>query len=469
MAGFGPDASRERGDPLGLSPGSRVDLEVSDLAYGGAGVARYQGLVVLVELALPGEKVRAEITQRSRRFARAKVLEILNASPARVEPPCRHFLECGGCAYQILEQADQLLAKRAQVRDLLERIGKIPSPTILPTWPSTESIQYRRRMSYTVGVEAGGGMGLHGRATGGKVLEVPDCLLPTPDLQSAYRKILVDLRSLPGAARPRRVELQAGSSHPAVAVMRGPGAPSREVRAMAEGWVLPGGFLLGVAWMSDVPRFGPRGRGPVLQLSGASEIEEELSGFTLRFPAGVFFQANPLLAASVFELIADKCRGEDVLELFAGMGALTVHLARKARSVVAVEGNAVAARAATENIARNGLRGVEVVVGSVERALEEWMRSGNQFEAIVLDPPRSGLPRESAEALSRLARARILYLSCDPATMARDVRVIVESAGWAVREVRPVDFFPHTAGIECLVEMVRHTEAQTPRSRISPA
>lgn len=468
MAGFGPDASREPEDPLRLSPGSRVDLEVSDLAYGGAGVARYQGLVVLVELALPGESVRAEITQRSRRFARAKILEILNASPARVEPPCRHFFECGGCAYQMLEEAEQLRAKRAQVKDVLERIGKIPSLTILPTWPSTESIQYRRRMSYTVGAEAGNGIGLHSRANG-KVLEVPDCLLPTPDLQSAYRRMLVDLRSLPRAARPRRVELQAGSGHPAVAVLRGPGAPSREIRALAEGWILPGGFLRGVMWMSDVPRLGPRGRGPVLQLAGASEIEENLSGFKLRFPAGVFFQANPLLAASIFELIADKCSGQDVLELYAGMGALTVHLARKARSVMAVEGNAEAARAATENVVRNGLREVEVVASSVEKTLEKWTRLGNQFETIVADPPRSGLPRESAEALSRLARVRILYLSCDPATMARDVRAIIESAAWSVREVRPIDFFPHTAGIECLVEMVRGAEAQTPRSRISPA
>src|SRR4029434_10758172 len=141
--------------------------------------------------------------------------------------------------------------------------------------------------------------------------------------------------------------------------------------AMAERWILPGGFLRGVAWLSETPRLGPRGRGAVRLLArdsaveevgsrvlrgrgsvrllaGDSEVEEVVSGFRLRFPAGVFFQANPLLAGSVFELIAEECRGEDVLELYAGMGALTVHLARKARNVVAVEGNAEAARAVTE-------------------------------------------------------------------------------------------------------------------------
>ena len=128
MAGFGPDERDESpGEPRGLRPGSRVELDVGDLAYGGAGVARFQGLVVLLERALPGERVLAEITQRSKRFARARTLQILQASRARLEPSCRHFSECGGCAYQMLDYAGQLQAKQAQVRDLLERVGRLSS------------------------------------------------------------------------------------------------------------------------------------------------------------------------------------------------------------------------------------------------------------------------------------------------------------------------------------------------------
>ncbi|MCI0658249.1 MAG: class I SAM-dependent RNA methyltransferase, partial [Acidobacteria bacterium] len=429
-----------------------VELEIGKLAYGGAGVARIDGFVILVERVLPGERIQAEITQLSRRFARGRLLRIVLSSPHRQPPPCLHDPRCGGCAYQALPYPLQLESKLAQVRELLERIGKIESPPVWAVLPAPTPFGYRRRMSYTLSGEEGVGWGLHQRANPAAVLEVPGCLLPEPDLQRTYERLLEDLRSLKSSQSPRHLELQSGSRSPSpVALFRGGSFPSRELRGLADTWV-QGGILRGVLWVQqDSARSRPEaGRSQLL--AGVAYVEEALAEFRLRIPAGSFFQANPPLAERIFQEIAIRCGEvqESILELYAGVGALTLFLARGGRRVTAVEGNPDSIRAARENARLNGFHAIEWTQADIRDAIARWARNGAAFDVLVLDPPRSGLPRDGARQLASVARRRILYLSCDPATLARDVRDFLAGGHWKLKEVFPVDFFPHTAGIECL-------------------
>ncbi|MCI0568221.1 MAG: class I SAM-dependent RNA methyltransferase [Acidobacteria bacterium] len=444
-----PDSSLP---PAGLHPGAQVELEIGTLAYGGAGVARLDGFVVLVDRALPGERIQAEITHLSRRFARGRVLQIVSSSPHRQDPPCRHEPFCGGCAYQALPYPLQLESKRAQVRELLQRIGKVESPPVGAVLPAPASFGYRRRMSYTFSDEESVGPGLHRRADPAAVLEVPGCLLPEPHLQRTYERLLEDLRSLENSQSSRHLELQSGSCSPSpVALFRGGSLPSRELRRLADTWV-QGGILRGVLWMQqDSTRSRPEA-GKSQLLAGVAYVEEVLAEFRLRIPAGTFFQANPPLAERIFQEIAGRCGEgqESILELYAGVGALTLFLARGGRRVTAVEGNPDSIRAARENARLNGFHAIEWIQADIRDSIARWARDGAAFDILALDPPRSGLPRDGARQLASVARRRILYLSCDPATLARDVRDFISDGSWRLKEVLPVDFFPHTAGIECL-------------------
>jgi 23S rRNA (uracil1939-C5)-methyltransferase len=438
--------------PAGLHPGARMELEIDTLAYGGAGVARRDGFVVLVDRVLPGERIQAEITRLSRRFARARLLEIVTPSPHRQDSPCVHEPLCGGCAYQAVPYTLQLEFKRAQVKDLLQRIGKIDSPPVGPVLPAPGPFGYRRRMSYTLSDHEGVGPGLHQRVDPSGTLEVPGCLLPEPELQRTYERLLNDLRSLDPWHRPRHLELQSGSRSPSpVALCRGVRFPSREFRRLAIRWVQGSGILAGVLWQQESDRPRPPTGKPQL-LAGTGEVEEVLAEFRVRIPAGSFFQANPPLAARIFEEIAARCGTgrESILELYAGVGASTLFLAREGRRVTAVEGNPDSVRAARENARLNNLHAIDWIQKDVRDASARWARDGSVFDYVVLDPPRSGLPPNGASELASIARKRILYLSCDPATLARDVRGIIESGAWKLKEVLPVDFFPQTAGIETL-------------------
>jgi len=453
MAGFEPvEVPDVAGSPAGVQAGARVDLMIESLAYGGSGVARREGFVVLVDRVLPGERIQAEVTQLSRRFARARLLEIVTPSPHRQASPCPHEPLCGGCAYQPIPYPLQLEIKRAQVRELLQRIGKFDDAPVEQVVPSSLPFGYRRRMSYALAEVEGIGGGLHRREDPAAILEVPGCLLPEMQLQRTYERLLPDLRSMKGSQRPRHLELQSGSlSVSPIALFRGERFPSRDLRRLADTWVQADGLLAGVLWQQGSARSSAT-RGRPQLLAGAGHIEEILDNFRLRIPGGSFFQANPPLAAQIFKEIAQRCgTGSDsILELYAGVGALTLFLAGDGRRVTAVEGNPDSVHAARANAELNGISRIEWILTDVRKAIDRWGRGGTTFDIVVLDPPRTGLPRQGARRLTSIARRKILYLSCDPATLARDLHEIVESGEWKLKEVLPVDFFPQTAGIECL-------------------
>jgi 23S rRNA (uracil1939-C5)-methyltransferase len=381
-----------------------VEVRIHSLAAGGDGVGRApDGRAVFVPGTAPGDRVRVRIVDQRARHARGRVVELLEAGPARTDPVCAVFGTCGGCTWQHVAYPAQLEAKAAILRDALERIGKLGVPGRLRVEPSPSPYAYRGRARVLV---AGGRVGFR-RMRSHTLCATARCPVLVPELEARLR----ELAEHP-PARDGEWELTAGAGG--------------ETRA--------------------APLGGQGGSGePILVAVGADR---------LRISPGVFLQSNALLLETLASAVAEAAgRGGLALELFAGAGFLTLGLAKRFARVVAVEASDAAAADLVESCRAAGLANVEILAEPVETALAAG-RLPTGADAAVLDPPRRGLPPGSVEALARLAPRRIAMLSCDPATLARDAALLA-AEGFGLCAVRGFDLFPQTAHVEALAVFER--------------
>jgi len=382
----------------------QLDLTISSLAGGGDGVARAPGgRVCFVPFSAPGDHVRVHVVEEHARFVRAEIVELLAAGPGRTEPECPVFGVCGGCTWQHLEYNAQLQAKREILRSALERVGQLALPGPIELTPCPAPYRYRARTR----VLAQGGQVGYRRRRSHVLCATRRCPILVPELDAALQRL--------------------GESGP------DPGE-----------WELASGEAGAVR----VERLGARGSG-----DPTGELAISVGDDRLHFSAGVFVQSNrwlrDALAAAVLEAAG---RGRLAIELFAGAGFLTLGLAHRFDRVVAVEADATSLADLVRNARRAGLHNIEARCAVAERATAEGF--GVVPDTVVLDPPRKGLAREGAEALCALAASRLVYLSCDPATLARDLRGLC-AGGYTVQQVRGFDLFPQTAHVEALATLVR--------------
>lgn len=377
-------------------------LHIESLAAGGDGVARgADGRVVFVPATAPGDRVRVRIEKSRSSFARGRVVALLEPGPARVEARCPAFGRCGGCAWQHVDYAAQLEAKRRILADALSRIGGIPLADTPPFTGSPRPYGYRLRARLRV---EGGRVGYRLKASHA-LCAVDSCPVLLPELEARLGEL---------AAR----------------------APS------------PGG---------DWELSAAGGQVRVAALSaGEGEghpLELEVAGERLRFSTGVFAQANALLLDVLVDRVVEAVgAGEKLVELFAGVGLFTLPLARRFPDVVAVEGSRAAARDLGENLASAGLDGVRVLHRRVEDADRDL--AGLRPDVVLLDPPRVGLGAGGVELLARLDPGRVVYLSCDPATLARDLKAL-RGHGYGLVRVEGFDLFPQTPHVEALAVLER--------------
>jgi 23S rRNA (uracil1939-C5)-methyltransferase len=380
-----------------------LELEIERLAAGGDGVGHApDGRVVFVPDVAPGDRVRVRLVSERARFAHARVEALLEPGPSRTDPLCPVFGSCGGCAWQQVAYPAQLEAKAAILADALRRLGGLSLPALPPVVPSPAPYAYRGRARV---LAAGGRVGFRRRRSHA-VCATRRCPILVPDLDAALARL---------ADHPPRSdgewELVAGAKG--------------RVRALPLG----------------------RERGEALEI--------ELSGDRLRVSPGVFVQSNALLLGELAEAVHQAAgSGERAFELYAGAGFFTLGLARRFARVVAVEGSRAAAADLRHNLRAAALPGVEVVECAVERALAAPGRLPERADAAVLDPPRRGLPPGGADALARLAPARLAMLSCDPATLARDLAALV-ARGYRLGALRGFDLFPQTPHVEALAVLER--------------
>ncbi len=428
-------------------------LTIESLAYGGAGVASAEdGRVVFVDGACPGDTVEAVLTEEHPRFMKARIETILEASPDRVEPPCPYFGACGGCQWQHVSYEAQLVAKRHAVEDALVRIGKETEPTVAAVAGSPEQYGYRNKVELSVAQTPKGpslGFLRHGS---NEVVPIDECMLLPTVARRAPRALTGALRYLGSRADavPERVAVRvARNGEIEVDIWTAPGSFPRSLAAK---------IIADAVGAKTVTRVIAKGEkdarriSKVEVLAGPGAWRERLGDYRYVVSAPSFFQVNTR-AAEILQSLTVAAAAVDststVADLYSGVGTFTLPLAAAAGQVIAVESSAHALSDLRRNLDDARLT-AEVIPGDAARELADL----EGVDTIVIDPPRAGLSNEAGRALIEARPERIVYVSCDPTTLARDVRLL-RDAGYRNAGVTPVDLFPHTYHVECVTTLLR--------------
>ncbi|MEW6399013.1 MAG: 23S rRNA (uracil(1939)-C(5))-methyltransferase RlmD [Bacillota bacterium] len=449
-------------------PGERINVLPEGMGEHGEGVARYRGFSVFVEGAIPGDEVRAEIVQVKQNYARARTLEIIRPAPHRVPPPCSVFGRCGGCRLQHMEYAEQLRRKTWLVGDALARIGRLNDVLVHDTLGAAQPWRYRTKALFPVGrAPRGEGVvvGLYARGTH-RIVEVSNCPVQHPvnnEILVAARELIVRYRYAPydettGTGLVRHLLARTGAA-----------TGQAVAGVVVNGRTLPRGREFARDLMRRVPalrsvvlNINTRRSNVILGeetrvLGGQAAIEDRLGDFVFRVSARSFFQVNPAQALVLYRqavAYAALTGEETVLDAYSGTGTIALFLARGAAKVTGMEEVPEAVADARQNAARNGIANVELLPGRVEELLEGPGARSLRPDVVVLDPPRAGVPAATLEAIARLGPRRLVYVSCNPATLARDL-AILHGHGYRTLEVQPADMFPQTAHVEAVARVVR--------------
>jgi 23S rRNA (uracil1939-C5)-methyltransferase len=442
-----------------------LELVVDDLAFGGEGVGRVEGYVVFVRGGLPGDRLRVTVTEARARYGRGALEAVLMPSPDRVEAPCPYFGRCGGCRLQHLAYPAQLAFKEKQVRDCLTRLGGLPPFELRAILPAPEAYGYRNKMEFTVAGPPPT-VGLHAAERYDVVLDIERCLL-----QSETMNVLLDefrrqvrARDLPvwdpqsERGLLRFVTVREGRHTGEAMVNVVAAAPDvQAVMPIAEALrarvPATASVLLNVNDKKASVAIGTEEH----LLLGRDQITESLDGVSFQISANSFFQTNTAQAERLFAIVAEACalRGhETLLDLYSGTGAISLLLARHVAHVYGIELSTAAVADAVRNARANAIDNCTFLPGEVRHVLPALMRDGVRAEVVVADPPRAGFHPKALTALAALTPERIVYVSCNPATLARDVGDLARQ-GYRLDWVQPVDMFPQTPHIEAVARLSR--------------
>ncbi len=382
---------------MGHIVGDRLRLTISDIAFGGEGVARVDDFVVFVPFVAVGEEVEAELTDVKKRFARAKLLQVIRPSPERVSPVCPYFGECGGCQYQHLDYPLQLRLKHKQVRDLLLRIGGIGPAVVQPVVPCPQPYGYRNRImirsqwdKFKQGLNIG-----YIRADNRLVIDIEQCKIAEPALNEQIKRVR--------AEPPPK------------------GGIKLVLRIPPEDWEVP---------------------------------------------PDSFFQNNFFLLPRMVEVVRDCLRdsgNRHLADIYCGVGFFSIELADLVDSFVGIEYDRLAVKAARNNAARRGRTNGEFIAGAAEELLPGVVaKLQAEITTVLLDPPRKGCRPEALQTLRQGAPSQVIYISCHPATMARDLNVLCAEGVFRVAKINLLDMFPQTAHVECVADLRRNGQPPLP-------
>jgi 23S rRNA (uracil1939-C5)-methyltransferase len=425
---------------------------------------------VFVRRGLPGDTVRARVTKVKRSHAEALAVEVVEPSPHRVPAPCAHYPACGGCRFQDLDYDVQLDAKHRQVEDALRRIAGIAEPPLEPIVPAVEKFHYRNKLEYSfTQLEEGPALGFHRAGRWDEVLEIERCWLTT-DLGNAIRNAVREW------AREEKLEAYdqaTGEGYLRHLVVR-EGRNSGQTLVQL---VTAPGERFEAGYFVDVLRRFPEVRSihwsindtpaevtnlPTRLLWGEDAMEEVLCGLRFRVRPNAFLQTNTAMAERLYELAGDAAGltgSETLYDLYCGIGTIGLVLAKRALTVWGVDVSEESIACALENADLNGITNAAFFAGNVGTALEELAERAGPPDVAVVDPPRAGLAGKALRRVGRLGPPRLVYVSCNPTTLAGDTKQLATDWGYRLVRARPVDMFPHTPHVETVALLERDPDA----------
>lgn len=443
--------------PAGIRVGQRVRVTIERLVFQGDGLGRLpEGRVIFVPYAAPGDLAEVEATEARGDFLRGEVVRVLTPAPVRTTPPCRYFGACGGCQWQHVDYTAQLHWKREILQELLARVGKLEaeSPPVSAPLAPAGPWEYRARAQFKVVAGPRLSVGFHQRQTN-RVVDIDRCPLLDPRLNDTLEALRTmrepPLHTLLPRLREIWAALASGTGEVLVSLFAQAGERAA-IRLLYHRLQEKVPALQGVVLLAGDPRQHPR----LVDRQGQGALTELVGEHRFRVDATAFFQVSGLAAGLLTRLVlqaASLTGGERVLELYCGVGTFTVPLARRARAVLGIEANAAAATDAVYNLRENGCPTARIIQGQVEQLLPALAQEA-PWDLVVADPPRQGCSRRILEAMAKLAVPRIVYVSCDPSTLARDLAILAGS-GYRCLRIQPVDLFPQTFHLESVALLQR--------------
>ena len=437
-------------------------IKIHSLGSSGEGVGKLDELIIFVEGALPGEEILAEVVTHKKNYAVAKLLEIVKPSPERTEPFCPLYKDCGGCQLQHLSYPAQLKWKRQQIVDAVERIGKISGVEILDALGMENPLRYRNKMQFPVGKNLK--IGCYARGSH-KIIDTASCMIQNAkndEILAAVRKIATKFNLQPynedthkGFLRHVMGRVGCNGEFMIVLVTANKNFPNEKnfIRALVK--ELPNVTSI----QQNVQTFHNNvilGRETKI-LYGKPTIHDKIGELTFNISARSFFQVNTAQAQILYKIALDfaEIRGNElIIDAYCGTGTISLFLAKKVRKVIGIEVVSSAISDAIKNSRQNHIKNAEFIVGDAVKVIPKLFDAGIYAEIVIVDPPRAGCDKKVLETFAAMNPEKIIYVSCNPATLARDLKIL-DDFGYKTKKIQPVDMFPFTSHVESVAQLVK--------------
>jgi len=465
-------------ETVSIKKGADVELTIESLAFGGMGVAHFGDMVTFVKNAIPGQKVNARITKKRSSYLEARSLEVLHESPHFIDVQCEHFADCGGCTFQNLDYAQQTMAKEIQVKEVFSRIGGFPDTECSSIVTCNDIFHYRNKMEFTFSNQeyvpenekerepAGFVLGLHAPGRWDKILDINNCHIQAPianEMLSSIKELTRDLE--PYNMREHRgflrnIMIRVGTHTDEVMINI---VTSREeqkaLRPIVESLIEEFPSISSIVNNITTRKSGVSIGEHQVVLHGNEYMLEKLGDYQFMISADSFFQTNTVQTEKLYEIVLEesKLTGKEIVyDLFCGTGSISLYLSKHANMVYGFELVMSAVQDAMQNAAYNKVKNAWFFSGNLENLFREnsEVKDLDLPDVVIVDPPRAGLHQKTIADVLDKSPKRIIYVSCNPATQARDVALLC-SEDYNLNKLRPIDMFPHTPHVENVATLVR--------------
>ena len=466
---------------LPIKKGSEVNLTIDSLSYGGKGISRYDGIVIFTNNVLPGQTIKAKIIKKKKTYLEAIPIEIIKESPFKQKEKCNHFYDCGGCKTQDLKYEEQINQKENQIIEALNHLGKIDVKEIEPIIKSNIIYEYRNKMEFSfsnsrwlINNEKGlknekpkdFALGLHPPRRFDKIVDVDNCDIQTKlanKILALIKKESIENKLAPydiinhtGFIRNVVIKHPKYSDQVMINIITAYKQDELLMPIVSKLKKISPNIKSIINTINDKKSDSAYGM-PQNLLYGENFIVEHLNEFEFEISADSFFQTNSIQALNMYEYVRDECNlsnSEIVYDFYCGTGTISIFVAKNAKKVYGFEIVESAIKDAKKNALKNKVKNIEFYCGDLSKMLQNYSEliEKNPCDVLILDPPRAGLHPKTLKEVLKINPKKIIYVSCNPTTQARDVREFINS-NYIMGKVQPIDMFPHTHHIECVITL----------------